>query len=61
MLEGVFQVLNLLYQKCQEPAPEDKIDQNIRPEEIYMVANPEIKSWEILKPKEIADRYRNQI
>lgn len=60
MLEGVFEVLNLLYQQCQETAPEQKIDRNVRPNEMYMVANPETKLWEILTSKEMAERYRNR-
>jgi len=59
MLEGVFEVLQMLYNQCQEADPEEQINRNVRPEEIYLVANPEIKSWEILTPKEMTEHYRN--
>ena len=59
MLEGVFEVLQMLYNQCQEAAPEEQINRNVRPEEIYLVANPETKLWEILTPKEMMERYRN--
>lgn len=59
MLEGLFDVLNLLYQQYLESAPEQEINRNIRPNEMYMIANPETKLWEILTPKEMSERYRN--
>jgi len=59
MLEGVFEVLNLLYQQCQEADPEEKVNRNIRPKEMYMVANPQSKLWEILTSKEMSERYQN--
>ncbi len=59
MLEGLFEVLNLLCQQCQESAPEQTINRNVRPNEMYMVANPETQLWEILTPKEMSERYRN--
>ncbi|MBC7758155.1 MAG: hypothetical protein H7069_04825 [Phormidesmis sp. FL-bin-119] len=59
MLEGVFEVLNLLYQQCQEADPEEKMNRNIRPKEMYMVANPQSKLWEILTSKEMSERYQN--
>lgn len=59
MLEGVFEVLQMLYNQCQEAAPEEQIKKNVRPEEIYLVANAETKLWEILSPKEMTERYRN--
>lgn len=59
MLEGAFEVLNMLYGQCQEAAPEEQINRNIRPEELYLVANPETKLWEILSAKEMTERYRN--
>jgi hypothetical protein len=59
MLEGVFEVLKMLYNQCQEAAPEEQINRNVRPEEIYLVANPETKLWEILTSKEMTERYRN--
>jgi len=60
MLEGVFEVLNLLYQQCQEAAPEERIRRDVRPEEYYLIANPETKLWEMLSPKEMLERYRNK-
>lgn len=60
MLEGVFEVLNQLYQQCQQTAPEEKINRNVRPNEMYLLANPENRSWEILNQQEMLERYRNQ-
>lgn len=59
MLEGVFEVLNLLYQQCQQAAPEEKINRSVRPEEMYLVANPETRLWEMLTSKEMLERYKN--
>ncbi|PTT01898.1 hypothetical protein DBR11_06280 [Pedobacter sp. HMWF019] len=59
MMDGVFEVLNMLYVQCQEAAPEGQVNGNIRPEELYLLANPETKLWEILSSKEMSDRYRN--
>lgn len=59
MMDGVFEVLNMLYVQCREAAPEEQVDRNIRPEELYLVANPDTKLWEILSSREMSDRYRN--
>ncbi|ETZ19143.1 hypothetical protein [Pedobacter sp. V48] len=59
MLESVFEVLNLLYQQCQQAAPEEKINRSVRPEEMYLVANPETRLWEMLTSKEMLERYKN--
>ncbi|RZM23714.1 MAG: hypothetical protein EOO88_25300 [Pedobacter sp.] len=59
MLVGVFEILNLLYQQCQEADPEKKMNRNIRPNEMYMVANPQSKLWEIITSKEMSERYQN--
>lgn len=59
MLEGLFEVLNQLYKQCQETAPEQRINRNVRPNEMYMIANLETKQWEMLTLKEMSERYRN--
>jgi hypothetical protein len=59
MLEGMFQVLELLYRDCQQQPPEENIDTASRPEEIYLVANPATRQWDILTPKQMSGRYKN--
>lgn len=59
MLEGLFQVLELLYQDCQRQVPEENLNSEIRPEEVYLIANPETHQWDILTPKQMTARYRN--
>jgi len=50
-------MLNQLCQQCQQTALEEKIDRNIRPNEMYLLANPENRSWEILNQQEMLERY----
>jgi hypothetical protein len=59
MLEGMFQVLELLYQDCQQQAPEENIDNESRPNEVYLLANPETGQWDILTLKQMSERYKN--
>jgi len=59
MLEGMSQNLELMYRNCQKQAPEEHINYEKRPHEVYLVVNPETKKWEVLSPKEMSDRYRN--
>jgi len=60
MLEGMFQILELLYQNSQQQLPEEKIVDESRPEEVYLVANPETRQWDILNPKQMYERYKNK-
>ncbi|WP_158993976.1 hypothetical protein [Mucilaginibacter sp. L196] len=59
MLEGMFQVLELLYKDLQDQVPEEKIDKESRPEEVYLIANPETRQWDILTAKQMSERYKN--
>lgn len=59
MLDGMFQVLELLYQDCQRQLPEVSINAQYRPEELYLIANPETRQWDILTPKQMSERYSN--
>lgn len=59
MLEGMFQSLELMYQNCHKYAPEENINDEKRPNEVYLVVDIKTKRWEILSPKEMSDRYRN--
>jgi len=59
MLEGMFQVLELLYQDCQQQLPEENIDNESRPNEVYLVADPETRKWDILTAKQMSERYKN--
>jgi hypothetical protein len=58
MLEGMFQVLELLYEDCQQQVTEENINYESRPNEVYLIANPESKQWDILTPKQMSDRYK---
>jgi len=60
MLEGLFQVLELLYQDCQQQMPEENINRENRPDEIYLLANPQTKQWDILTPKQMSDKYKTR-
>lgn len=59
MLQGMFQVLELLYQDFQQQVPEESIDSQSRPTEIYLLANPETRQWDILTEKQMSENYRN--
>ena len=59
MLESMFQVLELLYKDFQEQVPEEKINKESRPEEVYLIANPETRQWDILTPKQMSEQYKN--
>jgi hypothetical protein len=59
MLEGMFQVLTFLYEDCQQTLPEENVNMNSRPEEVYLVANPETRKWDIFTPKQMSEKYRN--
>jgi len=59
MLEGMFLVLELLYKDFQDQVPEEKINIEKRPEEVYLIANPETRQWDILTPKQMSERYKN--
>ncbi|MGY4385157.1 hypothetical protein ACVWYN_002193 [Pedobacter sp. UYP24] len=48
MLESIFHLLEVLYQDCQQDKPEEKIDSTIRPNEIYLIADPETRQLDIL-------------
>lgn len=58
MLQGMFQVLELLYQGCQQERPEESINNKERPNEIYLVANPETKQWDILTQNQMSEKYK---
>ena len=58
MLECMFQVLELLYQDCQQQLPEENIDNQSRPNEVYLVADPETRKWDILTAKQMSERYK---
>ncbi|WP_091212117.1 hypothetical protein [Mucilaginibacter gossypiicola] len=59
MLEGMFHVLQLLYEDCQEKAPEPAPSNNVRPEEIYLLADPENKKWDIYTSKQLLEKYKS--
>lgn len=59
MLEGMFQVLELLYQDSQQQMPEENLNMKIKPKEVYLIANQETRHWDILTSKQIAERYKN--
>jgi len=59
MLEGMFNVLELLYKDCQEQMHEETIDTNNRPEEVYLIANIEKRQWDILTPKQMSEKYKS--
>jgi hypothetical protein len=59
MLEGMFQALMLVYEECQKQ-PAEGSDENYRPKDLYLIANPETKQWEILTPQQMSERYRNK-
>jgi hypothetical protein len=59
MLEGMFHVLELLYKDCQQQMNEETIDTNIRPEEVYLIANLEKREWDILTPKQMSEKYKS--
>ena len=59
MLEGMFRVLELLYQDCQQQVPEKNLNMKSRPEEVYLIANPETRQWDILTAKQMSERYKS--
>lgn len=59
MLEGMFNVLEILYRDCQQKMHEETIDANVRPEEVYLIANVEKNQWDILTPKQMSEKYKN--
>jgi len=59
MLEGMFQVLMLLYEERQKQ-PAEGTDENYNPKELYLLANPETRQWEILTSQQMSERYRNK-
>jgi hypothetical protein len=58
MLDGMFQLLQLLYEQCQTEELL-KIEPGQKHEQVYMVANQESKQWDILTQKQMFEKYRN--
>jgi hypothetical protein len=61
MVESMYEILERLYQKCQEESP-DKVASNdhLSKNNVYLIANNESQQWELLTDKQIADKYRNK-
>lgn len=58
MLEGLFQIINLLYQECQKQEPEKAVKLPIE-NEVFLIGNVLSKRWETLTRQQMMERYKS--
>ncbi|WP_417352595.1 hypothetical protein [Flavobacterium alkalisoli] len=56
MLEGMFEVLKYIYLECQKNESDVSLEGNDK-QELFLLANPESKLWEILTKQQMGERY----
>ena len=61
MLDGLFKSIEQLYLEIQQKFSEEESVEDERPSrnELFLIANVEKKTWEILTERQMLDRYRN--
>ncbi|WP_348047127.1 toll/interleukin-1 receptor domain-containing protein [Mucilaginibacter sp.] len=60
MMDGMFQILEMLYEQCQKESPEtEEASKGFSHNNVYLVANNDTKQWEILTNQQMTAKYRN--
>ncbi len=59
MLDGLFKSIEQIYLEVQKNFPDETDGEQISHNELYLLANVNQRSWEILTEKQMLERYRN--
>ena len=61
MLEVLFLTLNKFYVDTKQELPEGNYDiRNVNSNEIFFIANPELRQWQLLSKEQMNEKFRNK-
>ncbi|WP_417357433.1 hypothetical protein [Flavobacterium sp.] len=60
MLEGMFEVLKYIYSECQKNIPEEVSETDDDKLDLFLLANLDSQTWEILTQKQMVERYKRK-